>query len=254
MIVDEYLKRIKYNGSYEPDLNVLRNLQNAQLLNVPFENLDIHYKRHIQVDINSFYQKIVERKRGGFCYELNGLFSALLRQLGFHVNIVSARVYDPQSETYGREFDHLSIIVKLDGRDFLTDVGFGEFTQFPLSIELDVLQSDPRGDFIIQESDTEDYIVFKAEGGKLIPQYRFTAIERELHEFREMCNYHQSSPDSHFTQKKLISIMTEKGRVTISGNTLKISEHGKIIREISFPEGEFEKFAEEWFHIRDLHI
>src|SRR5688500_16002226 len=90
--IDAYLARIGYEGSREPTPETLRELHIRHLLSVPFENLDIHWKRPIVVDVDRFLQKILEERRGGFCYELNGAFAALLRELGFDVKMLSARV------------------------------------------------------------------------------------------------------------------------------------------------------------------
>lgn len=91
MNVSAYPQRLNYAGPLEPTAGTLRSLHRAHLLAVPFENLDIHLGRPIVLDEAAFFHKIVERQRGGFCYELNGLFAALLRQLGFDVTLLSAR-------------------------------------------------------------------------------------------------------------------------------------------------------------------
>ena len=125
MNIDAYLKRINYDGSTDPTLETLRGLHRAHLLTVPFENLDIHAGRRIDVDRERIYAKIVgEEKRGGFCYELNGLFSWLLEALGYDVTLLSARVRHMDG-TYGAEFDHLTVRIDLD-EAWLADVGFGE--------------------------------------------------------------------------------------------------------------------------------
>src|SRR5688572_15967516 len=103
--VDAYLERI---GLRRDELSVaadsLCRLQHSHLLAVPFENLDIHWKRPITIDVARFYEKIVEQKRGGFCYELNGLFNELLRSLGFTTRLISARVFN--GKAHGPEYDH----------------------------------------------------------------------------------------------------------------------------------------------------
>src|SRR5512135_1434001 len=86
-----YLRRIQYHGPLVPTRSTLNTLQTTHLLTVPFENLDIHLKRPLSMKEGDLFKKIVTRRRGGFCYELNGLFAALLRALGFEVNLLSAR-------------------------------------------------------------------------------------------------------------------------------------------------------------------
>ena len=119
-----YLKRINYRGPLAPTAETLRRLQVAHLLSVPFENLSIHTGEPIVLDDDALFEKIVVRRRGGFCYELNGLFAALLRALGFHVEMLSAGVVSQAGE-FGPEFDHMTLLVSLAER-WLADVGFGD--------------------------------------------------------------------------------------------------------------------------------
>ncbi|HEX4920040.1 MAG TPA: arylamine N-acetyltransferase, partial [Candidatus Bathyarchaeia archaeon] len=128
MNVEKYLNRIGFKGSASPTINVLRQLHRQHMLTVPFENLDIHQGKPIILDPRRFYRKIVEERRGGFCYELNGCFSWLLRKLGFKVSILSARVAQ-KNGGFTPEFDHMVLLVRLKG-NLLVDVGFGDsFTE-----------------------------------------------------------------------------------------------------------------------------
>src|SRR5258707_11648857 len=115
MNLNGYLSRIGVDPSgLRPDVETLRLLQREHLLHVPFENLDIHWKRPIVLDTDRFYKKIVEDARGGFCYELNGSFNELLKTVGFHTHLVSGRVYGAERKL-GPEFDHMAIVVLLNG-------------------------------------------------------------------------------------------------------------------------------------------
>ena len=171
----------------------------------------------------NIFNKVVNQNRGGFCYELNGLFYELLNAIGFDVKMVSARVFD-QDKGYGEEYDHLAIITRINNIEYLTDVGFGEFTFKPLKLQLGTVQKDQRGNFKIDKFKNGYLKVSKIENEKSTPEYIFKNKERELKEFEEMCVFHQTSSDSPFTSKRLITLPTENGRVTISGNTLKIKE------------------------------
>lgn len=215
-----YLKRIAYHGSLSPTLPTLRTLQKTHLLHVPFENLDIHLKHPIELVPEKVAKKIIEDQRGGFCYELNGLFYELLIHLGYKAKRVSGRVFNPEKEL-GQEFDHLAVIVNIEGEDYLTDVGFGEFVFHPLKIELGTVHNDERGDFVIDRYDDEYLVVSKIKDGEPDHEYIFSTIARDYQEFTRMCNYHQSSPQSHFSKKAMISIPTATGRKTLSGKTLK---------------------------------
>ena len=121
MNIQSYLTRIEYQGSLEPNLQNLSALQKAHMQAVPFENLSIHYKQPILLNEEALYKKIVEQNRGGFCYELNGLFAWLLRSLGYKVEMLSAGVIT-DSGGFGPEFDHMTLLVHLE-EDYLVDVG-----------------------------------------------------------------------------------------------------------------------------------
>jgi len=124
MNIDAYLERINYTGSREPTAETLRALQVAHLKTVPFENLSIHAKEPIVLEDDALFAKIVERRRGGFCYEANGSFAALLRAMGFEVVMLAAGVTNRRGG-FGPKFDHMTLMVTLAER-WLADVGFGD--------------------------------------------------------------------------------------------------------------------------------
>ena len=224
MNVDAYLERIgRDHRDLLLDAASLFRLQRSHLLAVPFENLDIHWNRPIAIDTHRFYEKIVERKRGGFCYELNGLFNELLRSLGFTTRVISARVFD--GKNYGPEYDHAAIIVTIGDEEYLADVGFGDFTAEPLKFVLD-LEQDAAGTFVIRRFDDEYLEVAKRVGETWKSEYIFMDIGRDLNEFAGMCDFQQFSPESHFTKGKLCSIMTENGRKTLTDSKFIITENG----------------------------
>lgn len=250
MNVKEYLKRIHFTGDIHPSPVVLKELQKHHLLHIPFENLDIHYGVPIKLDTEQFYTKIITQKRGGFCYELNGLFHELLVRNGFHSSLISGRVYNSKTNRFGEEFDHLALLVSFGEQEYLVDVGFGEFAFHPLLIETDIVQHDPRGHFILEKTGDE-YTVSTVNGDSRNIEYKFSKKPRSLHEFQGMCQYHQTSPDSHFTQKKLITRPTDTGRITLTAHTLILTEN-KLTRKIMKFSGEdYALHLAEWFGIEE---
>jgi len=246
----KYLERINYHGSTTPTIELLHALQKQHLLNIPFENLDIHYKTTIELDLPKIFEKVVNKKRGGFCYELNGLFYELLRTIGFNVKMVSARVFNNEKQTFSREFDHLAIIATINSSDYLVDVGFGEFAFEPLQIELNKIQNDKRGLFRIEKYDDIYYKVSKLVDENWIPEYIFSLKERRFSEFEDMCLYHQTSPLSHFTKNKLCSLATENGRITLTNDKIKIKE-GDAVTELNLSnEAEFLSALKKYFNIK----
>ncbi len=250
-MVEKYLERIRYKETASANLESLKKLQQQHLLHVPFENLDIHLKIPVELNLQKLFYKIVNKKRGGLCYELNGLFCQLLISLGFEAKMISARVYRNENE-YSPEYDHLAIIVHIEENDYLADVGFGEFTFSPLKIEFDKIQNDTRDKFRITKYEGEYLQVNRASEGEWRPEYIFTLKPRMLSEFEPMCLYHQTSPESHFTKNKLCSILVNEGisRITITNNKLKITGDGKAKEEAINNDKEFEKYLWEYFQIK----
>jgi N-hydroxyarylamine O-acetyltransferase len=212
--VRRYLDRIAAPAGVEPTLDVLRDLHLRHLEAVPFENLAIHLGEPIVLDEATLVDKIVDRRRGGFCYELNGLFAGLLRAIGFRVALLSARTHTPEG-ALTHPFDHLVLRVDLDER-YLVDVGFGAHSSYPLRLDWPEPQADPGGEFLVVDGPDGDVDVLM--GG--LPQYRAEARPRELADFGPTCWWHQTSPDSHFTRSLTCSRLTQQGRVTLSGNRL----------------------------------
>ncbi|HDZ05683.1 hypothetical protein LCGC14_0066100 [marine sediment metagenome] len=242
-----YLDRIDFHDPVIINRNVLYELQKKHLLNIPFENLDIHYGRKINLSVMDIYQKIIIDKRGGFCYELNGLFHQLLMRIGFNAKLISARVHSENGK-YSPEYDHLAIIVNLENQDFLVDVGFGKFSLLPLRLETGKKIKDSFGQFQFKKHNADYYQINEIKNQELIPQYIFNLKERELSEFEERCIFHQTSEHSHFTKKKLISIARFDGRITLNNSQLKITRL-EIEEVTNFAENQFETKLKQYFDI-----
>lgn len=215
MNVEAYLKRINYSGSLEPTAETLRALQLAHLLAVPFENLSIHAGEAIVLNEGSLFSKIVENRRGGFCYEANGLFAGLLRALGFEVTMLSAGVAKKDGG-FGPDFDHMTLMVTLAER-WLVDVGFGDSFMEPLLLDVREEQVQGTRAFRIDEDNSHLILQRRDHGGDWEPQYRFTLQPHTFGDYEQMCHFHQTSPESHFTKAPLCSLPTADGRVTLSG-------------------------------------
>jgi N-hydroxyarylamine O-acetyltransferase len=212
-VTARYLRRLGLSEPPSPDLDGLRALHEAHLRCVPFENLDIHLGVPITLGLERIVDKLTRRRRGGFCYELNGAFSALLTTLGFDVRLLEARVYD--GAQVGIRFDHACLLVDLDP-PYVADVGFGSCFEHPLRLEPGIAQVDPAGDFeLMQRADGDVDLVHDGS-----PLYRFSLVPRSLLEFAGGCSFHQTSPDSHFTRGTVCSMLTPDGRVTIQGMKL----------------------------------
>jgi len=230
MNVQTYLERLNYDGPLALTAETLRQLQVAHLLTVPFENLSIHAREPIVLEDEALFRKIVSRRRGGFCYELNGLCAALLRALGFEVAMLSAQVANAESN-FSPDFAHMVLMVTIDER-WLVDVGFGDSYVEPLS--LDERDSQVQGDRAYRiVVDGERLVIMQRNVGssqEWKPQYRFTLKPYQYSDYAEMCEYQQTSPLSHFTKARVCSRLTLRGRITLS-EMLFITTEGGARRE-----------------------
>ena len=224
MDVKQYLERINIRTIQPVSYAFLAQLQLNHLSTVPFENIDIRRGIKIVIDERSFYEKIVHRHRGGFCYELNGLFHWLLAELGFSVSIASSRVYIASEDRFTQEFDHIVLLVTL-GKTFLVDVGFGDCFRKPIALTGGAVE-DISGTYRVKGPDPsqEAYLLQRRNNDQWQPVYSFTHYPRQLLDFSEMCAFNQTSPDSHFTKQMICSAATDKGRVTLSEDSLIITE------------------------------
>jgi N-hydroxyarylamine O-acetyltransferase len=244
--IGAYLQRINHVGEVRPTETTLFSLHRAHMFAVPFENLDIHLGRKIVCDEARFLHKIVTERRGGFCYELNGAFAALLRALGFQVTLLSARVPCADGSD-GPEFDHLTLRVDFD-EPWLADVGFGDGFLEPLRLNTGVEQ--PQIGRIYRLTGAEG--VFRLEvmtDDKWKREYSFTLQPRQLSDFAAMCHYHQTSPDSHFTRNRICSRATPEGRVTLSNNRLIETQNGVRTERVLAGEEELRSKLHELFGV-----
>ena len=249
MQVQSYLNRIGINKIKTPSLEFLTELQIRHLLSIPFEDLDIP-ERRIELDLNKIYQKIIPTKRGGFCYELNGLFHWLLTSLGFKVDMLSARVFNSQKNEFGPEFDHMTLLVQFPKIDkhYLADVGFGDSFRTPIEIYGGEVK-DVSGHYRIKGGNNTSVLQLNNEND-WIPQYSFSLAPRKFSDYKQMCDFQQDNPVSHFRIRKICTIATETGRITLSNYSLTITE-GQSKNKITFEaREEFNAYLKKYFDMK----
>jgi N-hydroxyarylamine O-acetyltransferase len=247
--IKAYLERIDYRGPLAPTAETLRGLHVAHLLAVPFENLSIHAGEPIVLEDEALFAKIVGRGRGGFCYEANGLFAALLRALGFEVSMLSAEVANAEGG-FSSPFDHMTLLVKLEQRR-LADVGFGDSFVEPLPLDESGEHVQGRHAYRITRDGDYSVLARRDEGGdEWKAQYRFTLRPHGYADFAERCLYQQTSPDSHFTKSRICSRATLEGRLTLSGMRFIETTAGGVRRErVLASEEEYAAVLREHFRI-----
>lgn len=246
--VETYLKRLGLEKE-EPELKYLRKLHYAHIHKIPFENLDIHYQRKVQLDYKKIFDKIVRKRRGGFCYELNGLFYHLLYHLGFECYVVSAQMKN-ESGAFDKPYGHMAIIVTMGKEDYLIDVGFGNSFSYPKLIRTGVVQMDYTTYWRLEKDPDENFLLqYSSNASNFETKYLFHLDEKQIIQFMEMCEYHQTSEKSPFTQGKLITIKTEEGRVTLTDKKLKILSLSETEELPILNEDEFLSKLEQYFGI-----
>jgi N-hydroxyarylamine O-acetyltransferase len=248
MDIRPYLTRMQYFMPVKPDAQTLQGLHLAHMQNVPFENLDIGLKRQILLTEEALWNKIVVQKRGGFCYELNGLFAWLLKEIGFNMTYLNARVYNREGEL-GIDFDHLALLVNIPNTTtrWLADVGFGDSFNLPLDFE-------ERGE---QVQGLRSYRLEQAGDGYTTWQKNYdSSWERQYFfdlqphsfpvDYEPACSYHQTSPESSFTRGSIISRATADGRVSLEGEHLILTKNGqRSVRPIN--KDEYQALLREYF-------
>lgn len=250
MDLQKYLHRIGYeNPTPNPTMDVLMSIHRCHLLTVPFENLTVHSGGRVQLGLPQLYNKIVNQRRGGFCYENNGLFSWLLSEIGFEVTLLAGQVRGSTGH-YGPPFDHFISMVTLDGKHWLCDVGFGAAGfELPISLETSAPQKQGQRMYRIMKKQEMHIVEWQEEDlgldEKWTEIYKFTLEARSREDFKAMCNYHQSSPCSIFFCKSLCSILRPTGRLTYLGNQLTTTQ---------FPSKEGEKLIKITRELRDEEI
>lgn len=231
-----YLKRIGYRGPTRPNADVLFKLHKRYLLSIPFENLDIHIGRPIILSENAFHNKIIKYHRGGFCYELNGSFAALLTQLGFKVSMLSSRV-QRKGGGFSPDFDHMTLLVQLK-HQWLADVGFGDSFTEPKRLDISSPQTDRGRDYHFTREDGWVLLSRRVKrSGPWEPQYKFNLTPRKLEDFVQRCNWQQTSPRSNFRKSRICSRLTPNGRLTLTDTKFIVTRGGKKVeRPLKNPE------------------
>lgn len=247
MDLQAYLDRINYRGSLVPTPETLAELQLAHLMAVPFENLSIHSGQPIILDDEALFDKIVARRRGGFCYELNGLFAALLRALNFEVRMLSAGVATAEG-VFSPEFSHMTLLVTLEER-WLADVGFGDSFLRPL--RLDYREAQIQGDRDYEIIAAGDHLILRQRelDDEWKDQYRFDLHGHGYSDYEVMCLFQQTSPQSHFTKGRVCTLATPGGRLTLSELRLITSKEGAKEERLLEDEQEYATLLREQFGI-----
>jgi N-hydroxyarylamine O-acetyltransferase len=216
-LMRRYLERLGLTAAPAPSWESLKHLVSRHLQTIPFENLDVMAGLRGELTTAGVLHKIAIRRRGGFCYELNEAFGALLAHVGFSVTRIEARVWSAPRQKFGPPFDHLALLVRLPEGEFLTDVGFGDSNRTPLRLPADSA-CDVSGRYTLAPVSAELWRLARQDR----PLYEMTLAPQALEAFVPMHRFHQTSPESIFSKGLICTRATETGRITMSAERLSI--------------------------------
>ena len=256
--LDAYLARINYPGTRELTRENLNALVLAHQLAVPFEGLDLSlYHKPVTLDTAHLFEKVVRHGRGGYCYELNGLFVSLLRSFGFDAVSVMCRLINGR-DTIG-PVSHRGCLVRLDGKRYFCDVGYGG-AMAPFAIEISPEHQAFRGETFWAEEGQEGWIRIlrmkrngigdsAEDGGRVIESLYFAPIAFANCDFNAP-NAQSSAPTSGFSRRVWVTMRTENGYKSLIADEFTVVENGeKTVRQIT--EEELAPILEEHFRLHE---
>jgi len=221
MDIQKYFDRIHFTGTADVSIETLKALHRAHVFRIPFENLDLHLGLKIPLDEPSLFRKMVLEKRGGYCYEMNGLFAWALRTIGFKIDLLAARMLYGFTEK--RPLSHQLLLIAIGNERWICGVGYGrhgliepiplatqsEYSQFSEKFRL---RKDPDGVYVLQSEIDEVWTSL----------YAFTLQSYSPVDYAFMNYYNSTSPESPFRQKKICALPTPEGRKILTDTELKI--------------------------------
>jgi N-hydroxyarylamine O-acetyltransferase len=219
--LSRYLERIGHAGDLRADSATLAALMRRQLFSVPFENLDVQAGRVVSLAPEDIVDKILARGRGGYCYEVNGLFAMALQALGIPYRFVAAR---PMFYPVRRPKTHMALVARVEGADWLCDLGFGSYgIRAPLNLaDLDREVRQDMDAFRLSRAEGGEYLLQARAAGQWQNQYGFDLSPQEWIDFAPANYLNSTHPDAIFVQKRVVVLHAESGRSILVGNTLKV--------------------------------
>lgn len=218
----EYLARIACVGKDEPTEENLFALQYAHLTSVPYENLDILLGKRISLEPEALFDKIVRRRRGGYCFELNKLFGLLLSELGYGVKNCVARYHRGESAMPKRRHQVLLVTLPGSGREYLCDVGVGAVIPlWPVPFRTDVSCIQRDCEYSVVTAGELGFMLREKHQGEWRGVYSFTDERQQDVDFVFPSFWCEFAPESPFNKQYMLSIRSEGRRVTLDGFTLR---------------------------------
>jgi N-hydroxyarylamine O-acetyltransferase len=254
-MLDGYLERIRYTGELRPTYAVLEALHLAHATHIPFENLDILAGLPIRLDLDSLQAKLVKARRGGYCFEQNALFAAVLDTIGFDVTRLSGRVRYRVSSVLPRT--HMTLLVNVDGGTWLADVGFGSeglLKPVPFVLEQESRQFAWTYRIVgntgqAGRQDPPSYALQSLRDGAWIDLYAFT-LEPQYEIDYEMANHYTSThPESRFRKMLTVQTMSTEVKHALRNRELMIDRGPQVATQILADEAELVRVLQDTFKL-----
>lgn len=243
--VDRYVARLGYAGPRDVSLRTLRDLHRAHLFAIPFENLDIHLGVPMTLDVEAMFAKLVDEQRGGWCFEMNGVFGRVLETLGFDVRYLSGAVGRAQGG-WRAQGNHLVLLVTLD-RPWIVDVGFGDGFLTPLPLEVGHYSQGPFEFRVSRDGPrwrVDNHAAGAADG------FDFTLTPRLLDDFAAQCLDLQTSPESPFVATTVCTRFAPGGFTTLRGAVLREVRGSGVANTVVEDAAGFEGVLRDVFNLR----
>jgi len=233
--LQSYLNRIGFHDVAKADIATVAEMMRCQLFTVPFENLDVQAGKVVSLVPEEIVEKILYRKRGGYCYEVNGLFAMVLQSLGIPYQFVAAR---PMFYPVKRPKTHMAIVLRVNDEEWLCDLGFGSYgIRAPMRLNLiDVEVKQDFDTFVLCKTNDREYLLKALVDGEWANQYAFDLSPQDWIDFVPANYLNSTHPDAVFVQKLLIVLHDQTGRKILFGDMLKTIANGRAEKQTIAPE------------------
>lgn len=223
--IEDYCHAVGYDGPLANNVNVITALQRCQLMNIPFENFDVLKSNAVSMEPGDIIDKLLYQPRGGYCYELNGLFAMLLYKLQIPHSLILAR---PMFYPEKRPKTHMVIVAQIQGQLYLLDTGFGSYgPREPIRLfDLDITQQQDAEKFRVNKNKNEEFVLHAKVDDEWKAQYAFSLVPQEWIDFVPVNYFNSTHENSIFTQKPVVLLHTPEGRNILFGNQFKSIKNG----------------------------
>lgn len=245
--LQQYLNRINFSGEIKLDLAGIKKLMQSQLFSVPFENIDVQAGKTISLIGDDIVNQIVTKNRGGYCYQINGIFSLLLQEIGLpHYYIAVRPLVNPGQNPK----THLAIIATIEGEEYLIDLGFGgNSIREPLKLSQagTEIQQDFET-FTLVKTEEDDYLLQIKIGNEWSNLYSFDLTPQRWIDFKPANHYNYSHPDSFFTQNLIVVLQNPLGKKIVFKNAVKSVTNG-VTEIIPFEDNQLDTLLKTEFNL-----